>query len=114
MRAVYTMPTPHDPLGSVMSAPNRARLAELAERHDLLVIEDAACAAYRARLDCARISRKRVAEGSKSGDRVTFARGTARGNGARSRSRRVSAETALMHGRSPRDRPRITPACRAD
>ncbi|AJY43074.1 PLP-dependent aminotransferase family protein [Burkholderia humptydooensis] len=44
VRAVYTMPTLHNPLGSVMSAANRARLAGLAERHDLLVIEDGAYA----------------------------------------------------------------------
>ena len=41
VRAVYTMPTLHNPLGSVMPDADRLRLAELAERHDLLVIEDA-------------------------------------------------------------------------
>jgi DNA-binding transcriptional MocR family regulator len=44
VRAVYTMPTLHNPLGSVMSAPDRRRLVEIAERHDLLIIEDAAYA----------------------------------------------------------------------
>ena len=41
VRAVYTMPTLHNPLGSVMPEADRRRLAELAERHDVLVIEDA-------------------------------------------------------------------------
>lgn len=40
-RAVYTMPTMHNPLGSVMPQADRMRLAELAERHDVLIIEDA-------------------------------------------------------------------------
>lgn len=44
VRALYTMPTMHNPLGSVMSAPDRLRLAGLAERHDLLLIEDGAYA----------------------------------------------------------------------
>jgi DNA-binding transcriptional MocR family regulator len=43
-RAVYTMPTMHNPLGSVMRAPDRARLAALAEQHDFLIIEDGAYA----------------------------------------------------------------------
>jgi DNA-binding transcriptional MocR family regulator len=41
VRAVYTMPTLHNPLGSVMPEAGRRRLADLAERHGLLVIEDA-------------------------------------------------------------------------
>jgi DNA-binding transcriptional MocR family regulator len=44
VRAVYTMPTMHNPLGSVMSAADRERLAALADRHDLLLIEDGAYA----------------------------------------------------------------------
>lgn len=41
VRAVYSMPTLHNPLGSVMPEAERRRLADLAERHGLLVIEDA-------------------------------------------------------------------------
>lgn len=44
VRAVYAMPTLHNPLGSVMTGPQRQRLAELAERHDLILIEDGAYA----------------------------------------------------------------------
>ena len=44
VRAVYTMPTLHNPLGWVMSASRRRRLAAIARRHGLLVIEDAAYA----------------------------------------------------------------------
>lgn len=44
VRAVYTMPTLHNPLGTVMDEPDRVRLAALAERHDLLIIEDGAYA----------------------------------------------------------------------
>lgn len=44
IRAVYSMPTLHNPLGSVMSQADRVRLAALAERHDLLIIEDGAYA----------------------------------------------------------------------
>jgi DNA-binding transcriptional MocR family regulator len=44
VRAVYTMPTLHNPLGSVMVEADRRRLAALAERHDVLIIEDAAYA----------------------------------------------------------------------
>ncbi|GAA0274570.1 PLP-dependent aminotransferase family protein [Cryptosporangium japonicum] len=40
VRAVYTMPTLHNPLGTVMPLASRAVLAELAHRHDLLLIED--------------------------------------------------------------------------
>lgn len=44
VRAIYSMPTMHNPLGTVMSTEHRVRLAHLAEEHDLLVIEDAAYA----------------------------------------------------------------------
>jgi DNA-binding transcriptional MocR family regulator len=44
VRAVYAMPTLHNPLGWVMGAPARARLAEIARRHRLLIIEDASYA----------------------------------------------------------------------
>nr|WP_211247396.1 PLP-dependent aminotransferase family protein [Cryptosporangium arvum] len=40
VRAVYTMPTLHNPLGTVMPLSSRAALADLAHRHDLLLIED--------------------------------------------------------------------------
>jgi DNA-binding transcriptional MocR family regulator len=42
--AVYAMPTLHNPLGWVMDAPARARLAAIARRHGLLIIEDASYA----------------------------------------------------------------------
>ena len=42
--AVYLMPTVHNPLGAVMDELTRHRLIEIARRHDLLVIEDAAYA----------------------------------------------------------------------
>jgi DNA-binding transcriptional MocR family regulator len=44
VRAVYAMPTLHNPLGWVMDAPARARMVEIARRHDLLIIEDASYA----------------------------------------------------------------------
>jgi len=44
VRAVYTMPTLHNPLGCVMDARARKRLAAIARAHDLLVIEDASYA----------------------------------------------------------------------
>lgn len=44
VRAVYTMPTMHNPLGYVMAEAERRRLAALAERHDLLIVEDGAYA----------------------------------------------------------------------
>jgi DNA-binding transcriptional MocR family regulator len=44
VRAIYAMPTMQNPLGSVMSAPSRARLAEIARRHGLLIVEDASYA----------------------------------------------------------------------
>lgn len=40
VRAVYTMPTLHNPLGCVMDAPARKRLVAIARAHDLLVLED--------------------------------------------------------------------------
>ena len=44
VRAVYTMPTLHNPLGAVLDAAARARTVEIAHRHGLLLIEDAAYA----------------------------------------------------------------------
>jgi DNA-binding transcriptional MocR family regulator len=44
VRAVYSMPTVHNPLGWVMSAEQRARLVSIARQHDLSIIEDAAYA----------------------------------------------------------------------
>ena len=44
VRAVYTMPTLHNPLGWVMSADQRDCLVTIARRHGLLIIEDAAYA----------------------------------------------------------------------
>ncbi|HEX7867566.1 MAG TPA: PLP-dependent aminotransferase family protein [Variovorax sp.] len=44
VRAIYAMPTMHNPLGWVMGASRRRRLAAIARRHGLLVIEDAAYA----------------------------------------------------------------------
>lgn len=44
VRAVYTMPTLHNPLGWVMSASRRRQLVAIARRHGLLIIEDAAYA----------------------------------------------------------------------
>ena len=41
VRAVYTMPTLHNPLGWIMNAPARERLITIARRHGLLIIEDA-------------------------------------------------------------------------
>ena len=42
IRALYCMPTVHNPMGIVTSRSRRARIAELADEHDLFVIEDAA------------------------------------------------------------------------
>jgi DNA-binding transcriptional MocR family regulator len=42
LRGVYLMPTVHNPLGAVMYKPTRLRLIEIAHKHDLLIIEDAA------------------------------------------------------------------------
>jgi len=44
VRAVYSMPTLHNPLGWVMSADQRDLLVTIARKHDLLIIEDAAYA----------------------------------------------------------------------
>jgi len=44
VRAVYVMPTLHNPLGWVMGAPLRQQLVSIARRHGLLIIEDAAYA----------------------------------------------------------------------
>lgn len=44
IRAVYTMPTLHNPLGWVMNRSQREQLAEIARKYDLLIIEDAAYA----------------------------------------------------------------------
>lgn len=44
VRAVYAMPTLHNPLGWVMNAQQRHELVSIARRHGLLIIEDAAYA----------------------------------------------------------------------
>lgn len=44
VRAVYLMPTLHNPLGSVMPLAERQRLAAMAEQHNFLLIEDGAYA----------------------------------------------------------------------
>lgn len=44
VQAVYLMPTVHNPLGSVMDETTRRRLIDVSQRHDLLIIEDAAYA----------------------------------------------------------------------
>lgn len=44
VRAVYVMPTLHNPLGWVMSARRRRELAAIARQHGLILIEDAAYA----------------------------------------------------------------------
>lgn len=44
VRALYSMPTMHNPLGTVMSIADRERLVQLAERYDFLIIEDGAYA----------------------------------------------------------------------
>ena len=44
VRAVYSMPTLHNPLGWVMPAGQRERLVSIARRHDLIFIEDGAYA----------------------------------------------------------------------
>jgi DNA-binding transcriptional MocR family regulator len=44
VRAVYSMPTLHNPLGTVMSLTARKRLVATTRRHGLLIIEDAAYA----------------------------------------------------------------------
>ncbi|MFK3713121.1 PLP-dependent aminotransferase family protein [Leclercia adecarboxylata] len=42
VRAVYTMPTLHNPLGWVLNREQRRILAEIARQHDLLIVEDTA------------------------------------------------------------------------
>lgn len=42
--AVYLMPTVHNPLGSVMDLATRQRIVEVAQAHDLLIIDDGAYA----------------------------------------------------------------------
>lgn len=44
VRAVYTMPTLHNPLGWVLSIEQRELMVTIARRHDLLIIEDGAYA----------------------------------------------------------------------
>ncbi|MEH6564011.1 MAG: PLP-dependent aminotransferase family protein [Halopseudomonas sp.] len=44
VRAIYAMPTLHNPLGWVLSLAQRRRLVAIARKHDLLIIEDAAYA----------------------------------------------------------------------
>jgi DNA-binding transcriptional MocR family regulator len=44
VKAVYVIPTLHNPLGWVMSATRRRQLVSIARRHGLLIIEDAAYA----------------------------------------------------------------------
>ncbi len=44
LRAVYLMPTVHNPLGAVMNEDTRCALVSVARKHDLLLIEDAAYA----------------------------------------------------------------------
>ncbi|MGE0970487.1 PLP-dependent aminotransferase family protein [Klebsiella sp. WOUb02] len=44
VRAVYVMPTLHNPLGWVLSHRQRKALAEIARAHDLLIVEDSAYA----------------------------------------------------------------------
>lgn len=44
IKAVYLMPTVHNPLGSVMDEATRVALVAVARKHDLFIIEDAAYA----------------------------------------------------------------------
>jgi len=44
VRAVYSMPTLHNPLGWVMSLEQRERLVAIARQHNLMIIEDGAYA----------------------------------------------------------------------
>ncbi|SDG81223.1 DNA-binding transcriptional regulator, MocR family, contains an aminotransferase domain [Pseudomonas flavescens] len=44
VRAIYTMPTLHNPLSWVMELSERERLTSIARKHDLTIIEDAAYA----------------------------------------------------------------------
>lgn len=42
IKAIYTIPTGHNPMGITMSTEKRKELLEIAEKYDLLIIEDAA------------------------------------------------------------------------
>lgn len=44
IRAVYLMPTVQNPLGRVMDAQTRGQIVDVARKHDLIIIEDAAYA----------------------------------------------------------------------
>lgn len=44
VRAIYAMPTLHNPLGWVLDRQQRKAIADIARQHDLLIIEDAAYA----------------------------------------------------------------------
>ncbi|WP_316674654.1 PLP-dependent aminotransferase family protein [uncultured Tolumonas sp.] len=44
VRAIYTMPTMHNPLGWVLDLEQRKAIADIAKQHDLIIIEDAAYA----------------------------------------------------------------------
>lgn len=44
VRAVYVMPTMHNPMGTVMTDTERQQLAQLAQKHQFLIIEDGAYA----------------------------------------------------------------------
>ncbi|MFZ6743448.1 PLP-dependent aminotransferase family protein [Undibacterium sp. JH2W] len=44
VRAVYVMPTMHNPMGTVMTDAERQQLAQLAQKHQFLIIEDGAYA----------------------------------------------------------------------
>ncbi len=44
IRAIYTIPTLHNPLGWVLTSAQREQLVDIARRHDCLLIEDAAYA----------------------------------------------------------------------
>lgn len=44
VRAIYVMPTLHNPMGWVLDVRQRHRLVDIARRHDCLIIEDAAYA----------------------------------------------------------------------
>ena len=48
VRAIYAMPTLHNPLGWVLSLEQRRRLIDIARKHELIIIEDAAYAFHAA------------------------------------------------------------------
>ena len=62
VRAIYTMPTLHNPLGWVMPPNEREQLVSIARKHDLTIIEDAAYAylAEDARLPVAQLAAERT------------------------------------------------------